>query len=101
MGIAAERDGHMDRRALLTEREREVLSGDADDVEDLAQYQSKVRTRLKGRLDRLEEDIELLDDHEPEIAADLHERVCGEEDTRLAKLEREVAELRDRISEDS
>lgn len=99
MGIATEATDHMSRRALLTDREREILRGDADDVENLAQYQSKIRTRLKSRLDRFDEDLALLEDVEPEIAANIHDRVCGEEDSRLARLEREVAELRRKLDE--
>lgn len=92
MGIATEPDTHMERRALLTDREREVLRGDVNDVENLSQYQSKIRTRLKSRLDRLEDDIALLDDVEPELAADLHERV--------QRLEEEVEALRSQLDDE-
>lgn len=97
MGINQEQRPQMDRRALLTEREREVLQGEADDVENLAQYQSKIRTRLKRRLDRLEEDLAILETNEPEIYEDTYTRVCGDHDTRLAQLEREVQQLREQI----
>lgn len=83
----------MDRRALLTDREREVLRGDADDVQDLDQYQSKIRSRLKRRAARLETDMALLRDVAPTIADDLHERICADHEVRLAKLEARVAEL--------
>lgn len=97
MGIRSEPDGHMDRRALLTEREREVLRGEADDVENLSQYQSKIRSRLKRRSERLEEDMGILREVEPEIADDIHQRICGDHESRLAQLEREVAELREKL----
>ena len=90
---------HMDRRAFLTEREREVIRGEADDVEDLPGYQSKVRSRLRNRLGRLKGDLEVLHEHEPEIAEELHEAVCGDPESRLSKLEAEVASLRDEIDD--
>lgn len=93
MGIQPEPQSQMDRRALLTDREREVLRGDADDVQDLDQYQSKIRSRLKRRAARLEADMTLLQDVAPAIADDLHERICADHEVRLAKLEARVAEL--------
>lgn len=87
----------MSRRALLTDREREVLRGDAE-VEDIARYQSKIRSRVRDRLDRLEEDVELLEDVEPELAFDARERVCDEDESRLARLERQVAILREQVN---
>lgn len=89
----------MDERALLTEREREVLLGDADDVENLARYQSKVRTRLRARIEALEEDLNIIEDTEPEIADELHQQVCGDHESRLNQLEREMADLREQFSE--
>ena len=90
---------HMDRRALLTEREREILRGDASDVQNLAAYQSKIRTRVKRRLDRLEADVELLAEVEPEIAQELHRRIYNGHDGRLSTLEKEIQRLHDRLDE--
>lgn len=98
MGIASELLAHMDTRALLTEREREVLRGeDVEDIENLSQYRSKIRTRIKRRLKILDEDLDILEAHEPDLAADLTDTICGDKHDRLARLEREVAELRARI----
>lgn len=96
MGIP-ELNGHMDRRALLTEREREVLRGDADDVENVSQYQSKIRTRIRNRIKKLSEDLELLQEHEPELATEMRNEVCG--DTRIPELEQRVEELEERVAE--
>jgi len=68
------------RRALLTDREREILSGDAD-VTDNYRYsvESRVRTRLN---DRLAEDVEIIRTMYPEIFDDVvYPIVCepGEE----------------------
>ena len=100
MGSPGESSRHMDRRALLTDREREVLSGEVDDVENPAEYRSKIRSRIKKRLKRLESDVDLLDKHEPDLAEDLYKHICGDEQRRLAKVEREIAELRNRIEDE-
>ncbi|WP_228841854.1 hypothetical protein [Haloarcula sp. CBA1127] len=52
-------------RALLTDREREIISGDAD-VSDNYRYkvESTVRNRVKKHLG---EDLDFLQDHFPEV----------------------------------
>lgn len=61
----------MASRALLTEREREVLAGAGSDA-----YRSTVRTRVRGRLDALSADTDLLAANEPELYGRLKETVC-------------------------
>ena len=66
-----------DRRALLTEREREIVSGDADDeISDEYRYQTV--SRVRSRLQRLEADIEALEAH-GDLADELREIVCDDE----------------------
>lgn len=62
-------------RALLTDREREIISGDAD-VSDNYQYkvQSVVRNRVRKRLG---EDVEFLEEHFPEVYEMVVDEVCG------------------------
>lgn len=96
MGIGQERQSQMVRRALLTDREREVLRGDADDVEDIEQYQSKVISRLRNRVDLLEDDFDLLDEHAPEVADLAREAICPESqpiEERMEQLEQRMNEL--------
>lgn len=62
-----------DRRALLTEREREIISGRADDVSDEYRYQTI--SRIRARMQRLEGDIQALEEH-GELAKELREIVC-------------------------
>jgi len=50
-----------DRRALLTDREREIISGRADDVSDEYRYQTV--SRIRARLNELRGDLEALDEH--------------------------------------
>lgn len=52
-------------RALLTDNERKVISGDKS-----VNYQSTVRANFRNRLDRLHEDIEILRANDPELFAE-------------------------------
>ncbi|MFC7018548.1 MULTISPECIES: hypothetical protein [Haloarcula] len=63
-------------RALLTDREREIIAGEAEDVEHPKKYQANTRARVRKRLERIEEDLSLLDEHEPGIADQLREKIC-------------------------
>lgn len=67
----------MARRALLTDRERELIEGNADDDPDL-RYQAISRVRRKIE-DELSTDIELLRKNHPELYAELCEVVCDSE----------------------
>lgn len=69
----AEQDHMADRRALLTEREREIVSGEADDITDEYHYQTV--SRIRSRLQRLEEDLEALEAH-GDLADELRDIVC-------------------------
>lgn len=64
-------------RALLTDREKEIISGDAD-VSDNYRYkvESVVRNRIRKRLG---DDIEFLEEHFPEVHEVVVEITCQEE----------------------
>jgi len=62
-----------DRRALLTEREREIVAGEADDITDEYRYQTI--SRIRARLQRLEDDLEALDAH-GDLGDELRDIVC-------------------------
>jgi hypothetical protein len=64
------------RRALLTDRERELLAGENVEEENY-RYQavSRVRNKIKDELPR---DIELLREHHPRLLEELYEVVCDE-----------------------
>jgi hypothetical protein len=62
-----------DRRALLTEREREIVSGEADDISDEYRYQTI--SRIRSRLQRVEDDLEALEAH-GDLAEELRGIVC-------------------------
>jgi hypothetical protein len=61
-------------RALLTDREREIISGDAD-VSD--NYEYKVRSIVRNRIrKRLGDDVEFLAENFPEVHELVVEEVC-------------------------
>ena len=70
MSEAAKQRSMSDGRALLTDREREALAGEASDS-----YRYKTRTYLRQRLEKLEEDVDLLAEHEPELLDELRDVV--------------------------
>lgn len=49
-------------RGLLTERDREVLLGEAEDLSDLRKRQNEVRHEVRQRKDNLIEDLDVLID---------------------------------------
>jgi len=62
-----------ERRALMTEREREIISGEADDVTDSYRYQTV--SRIRARLQHLEDDLNALEAH-GDLGEELREIVC-------------------------
>jgi len=102
MGHAAQERDHMARRAILTDREREILSGDIDEgeVEDLDAYQQKIRSRIRRRIEKLDDDLAVLDEVAPEIADDARERICNQPVGQLERLEAKVERLESRLDED-
>ena len=63
-------------RALLTEREREILRGEAD-VSD--SYRYRVVSRVRDKLEQLAEDTEVLRENHPDLHDELQAAVCDHE----------------------
>ena len=65
-------------RGLITDTEKERISGEAD-VEDSKRYQavSRVRRRIKEELPK---EIELLEEHHPDLCDELRAVVCEDEE---------------------
>lgn len=64
-----------DYRALLTDREAEILSGEADVDE---KYYYRVVTRVRGKIEKLvDEDLPKLDNHDT-LGDELREAVCDD-----------------------
>lgn len=66
------------RRALLTDRERELLLGD-DDADDKARYVaiSRIRNKIEDELPR---DLEILEENHDTLADELRAVVCPDTD---------------------
>lgn len=64
-------------RALLTEREREIISGEAD-VSD--NYRYRVVSRIRTKFEELETDVAVLRDGHEELHDELQGIVCKEGD---------------------
>ena len=64
------------RRALLTDRERELLAGVNVDEKN---YQYQAATRVRNKInDELPQDMEVLEEHHPELYEELRQVVCDE-----------------------
>jgi hypothetical protein len=70
--VASKQATVTERRALLTDREREIVAGDAD-VTDSYRYQTI--SRVRARFDRLDRDLDALEKH-GDLAHELREIVC-------------------------
>jgi len=66
----------MARRALLTDRERELIEG-GDDVDEDLRYQAISRVRRKIN-EELTTDVEVLQEQHPELLEELREVVCSQ-----------------------
>jgi len=62
-------------RAVMTTTDRERIRGEADDP-DKKTYESV--SRVRSRIDELETDVEILEEHHPELLEELREVVCEE-----------------------
>jgi len=93
-------------RGLLTESQREFLRGEKDDVDEQS-YRYNVRSDFRQRMDRLEEDLKLLEQAgEDDLIDEFDDRFGGTEfeqrlnrmeeqfEQRLAGLEQEFNQLR-------
>ena len=69
-------DAVTDRRALLTDREREILNGDADVSE---KYYYVTVTRVRDKIEQLvREDLPALEEHDT-LADELRDGVCEDD----------------------
>jgi hypothetical protein len=60
-------------RGLLTEREREIIRGDAD-VSD--NYRYRVVSRVRTKIENIDEDIEILAENREDLLEELRGVVC-------------------------
>lgn len=60
-------------RALITEAEREHIAGERSDEQRKYEAVSRVRARI---LEELTADVEILEEHHPELLGELRDVVC-------------------------
>lgn len=65
-----------DYRAIMTTADRERISGQAEGP-DKKKYESV--SRVRSRIQELETDVEILEEHHPDLLEELREAVCDEE----------------------
>lgn len=65
-------------RSLLTDREREILAQGKESSEYSDNRWYNVRHRIRERMDELPEDLEVLQEHYPEIYAELQQLIAEE-----------------------
>lgn len=64
-------------RALLTDREREILSGEADVTDN---YRYKVESTVRNRVRKhFGDDVQVLQEHFPEVYELVQSEVCKDE----------------------
>jgi hypothetical protein len=63
-------------RGLLTEREREILRGEAD-VSD--NYRYRVVSRIRTKIDNIDDDVEILAENRQDLLKKLQQIVCDSE----------------------
>jgi hypothetical protein len=59
-------------RGILTEREKEILRGD-DDVSE--SYEYRVVSRVRSKIEKVEEDMEVLEEHDSDLSDELRDAV--------------------------
>jgi hypothetical protein len=64
---------NMAERGLLTDREREIITGEAE-VSD--SYQYRVASRIRNKIERMEEDASILKEHRTDLLEELQDVVC-------------------------
>lgn len=67
---------NMAERGLLTKREREIIKGKAD-VED--NYRYRTISRVRNKIERVGEDVEILSENRDDLLQELREVVCEED----------------------
>lgn len=68
-------NSNMAERGLLTDREREIIKGDAE-VSD--SYRYRVASRVRNKIEQMEEDASILQEHRSDLLEELREAVCDD-----------------------
>lgn len=65
-----------DRRGLLTDRQREILLNDGENVSQ--RYYATVVSRARNQIEKVQDDLPALEEHDT-LADELREIVCEED----------------------
>jgi hypothetical protein len=65
----------MVERGLLTDREREIIKGEADVSDD---YRYRVASRIRNKIQRVDEDVDILETHREDLLEELQDAVCDD-----------------------
>jgi hypothetical protein len=65
----------MVERGLLTDREREIIRGEAEVSDD---YRYRVASRVRNKIERIDEDVDILRAHRADLLEELKEAVCDD-----------------------
>jgi len=63
----------MTERGLLTDREREIIQGEAEVSDD---YRYRVASRIRNKIDRIDEDVKILEESRSDLLEELRDAVC-------------------------
>lgn len=63
-------------RGLLTDREREIVKGEADVSDD---YRYRVASRIRNKIERIEGDVSILEEHRADLLEELRDVVCDDD----------------------
>lgn len=72
----AKQNADMAERGLLTDREREIVKGEADVSDD---YRYRVASRIRNKIDRIDDDVTILEEHRADLLEELREVVCDDD----------------------
>lgn len=72
----ATKNADMAERGLLTDREREIIRGEADVSDD---YRYRVASRIRNKIERIEDDVSILEQYRADLLEELREAVCDGE----------------------
>ena len=73
----AKQNADMAERGLLTDREREIIKGEAEVSDD---YRYRVASRIRNKIDRIDGDVAILEEHRADLLEELREVVCEDRD---------------------
>jgi hypothetical protein len=85
----------MKDRGILTERDREIIQHEPNH-----DRRSEIKSRVKTRVDRIQKDLEIIEETEPELAEKLRTELCeaGYQNAILdvvRNIEEEIQEIKD------